>query len=334
MHPPHGRQAHREEVEVERPVDRRRQAHQLAAVLGLGRRVDVLQRGRLAAEPGPVIDDLEDELAGERVDRRHEGRPDDITKRRPVRLLGGRCGGSTRRAGRSAVRSGLRGAFSRRAARRPVHLAPGPRRPRRRGAAAAVAAASRIGGTGGRATSAASGYRGARGRRPHRPRCRARSVRARPRGRSRGARADPAAARARALPLGAPPPAGLRRGGPGRAGGDVRPRRGALPPVHLAEHGRVPLAPRRGDAHRARRAAGAQAARRSTSPTIWSARSTPPSATRAAPATSSSARSAISPTPGAASRPRSPGSTPATRRRSGCASSTSARARRSPRRWA
>ena len=65
------RDAKGEEIEVERPVDGGREGDELAAVLGLRGRVDVLERGRLAAEAGPVIDDLEDELARERVDRRH-----------------------------------------------------------------------------------------------------------------------------------------------------------------------------------------------------------------------------------------------------------------------
>ena len=65
--------AKREKVEVQRAVGGRRERHELAAMLRLGRCVNRLQRRGLAAEAGPVEDDLEDELSRERVERRHRG---------------------------------------------------------------------------------------------------------------------------------------------------------------------------------------------------------------------------------------------------------------------
>ena len=66
-HAPRLRHAQRQEVEVERAIDRGREAHHLAAMLGTSRIVDVLERRRLSSEAGAIEDDLEHQLLPERV---------------------------------------------------------------------------------------------------------------------------------------------------------------------------------------------------------------------------------------------------------------------------
>ena len=59
-------------IEVERSIGVGRQLQHVAPVLGLRRSVHMLERRRLAAEPGAIKDHLEEELAPEAIDRRHE----------------------------------------------------------------------------------------------------------------------------------------------------------------------------------------------------------------------------------------------------------------------
>ncbi len=70
VHAAHVRDADREKVEVERAVDRRRQADQLAAVFGFAVACRYCRLVVFPAETRAVVDDLEDELASERV---HDG---------------------------------------------------------------------------------------------------------------------------------------------------------------------------------------------------------------------------------------------------------------------
>lgn len=86
VHPTYGRQPHREEIEVQRPIDGRCQRDELAAMIGLRCRMNVFERGRLSAKPWPVVDDLENEFPRERVYGRHK-RTDDIISRGVVRSI-------------------------------------------------------------------------------------------------------------------------------------------------------------------------------------------------------------------------------------------------------
>ncbi len=65
------RDTHRQEIEIERALRRRREGDQLAPMLRLGPFMDRLKSRRFAAQTRAVEDDLEDELARERVERRH-----------------------------------------------------------------------------------------------------------------------------------------------------------------------------------------------------------------------------------------------------------------------
>ncbi len=72
VHPAYRRKPHREKIEVQRPVDGGCERDQLPAMIGLCRRVNVFERGRLSAKPWPVVDDLENEFPRERVYGRHK----------------------------------------------------------------------------------------------------------------------------------------------------------------------------------------------------------------------------------------------------------------------
>jgi iron-sulfur cluster insertion protein len=76
VHVANARKANRQKIEIEGAVHRRGERDHLAPVLRADRRVDMLQRRRLAAQARAVIDDLEDELPRQGIDGRHLGARD------------------------------------------------------------------------------------------------------------------------------------------------------------------------------------------------------------------------------------------------------------------
>src|SRR5690606_17012916 len=76
----------RQEVEEQGPLGLGRQRDHLALRLGLRDLVDPLEVGRLSAQAGPVVDDLEVDLPCAVVDERH-GWPATLPRRPALQLL-------------------------------------------------------------------------------------------------------------------------------------------------------------------------------------------------------------------------------------------------------